>query len=131
MVNILLVSHSHQIAKSVYEFVLEMKQNNFDFEYIGGIDNGQSYGTDPTIIKNTIINLTKQRDLLIIYDLGSSLLNTQLALQMIDDNTILDKVHIVNCAFLEGSLVAVTSNVENASAKELKGIIEKQCQIQK
>ena len=83
MVNILLVSHSHQIVKSVYEFMLEMKNNDFMFDYVGGIENGKHFGTNPMEIQEKITNMTKDRELVIIYDLGSSLMNTEVALQLV------------------------------------------------
>lgn len=131
MVNILLVSHSHELAKATHDFAKEMKQADFKFEFVGGIDGGKSFGSDSIEISNKIKELTTDRELVVLYDLGSSLLNTQLALQLINDEKITNKVTTVNCAFVEGTIIAVSSNVENTTGKELKEIIEQQCQIQK
>ena len=130
MVNILLVSHSHQIAKSVYEFMLEMKSNDFMFDYIGGIENGTHFGTNPIEIQEKILSMTKNRELVIIYDLGSSLMNTEVAIQLSGD-AITKKVQIITCAFLEGTLVAISSNNGEITAKEMKELVESQCKINK
>ncbi len=131
MVNILLISHSKNIAKSVYEFANEMKQGNFVFDYIGGIEEVKVFGTNPMEIADKIRELTKNSELLIIYDLGSSLLNSQMAMQMINDENIQRKVAFVDCAFLEGTIIAVSSNVETTTANELKEFVESQCKITK
>ena len=130
MVNILLVSHSHQIAKSVYEFMLEMKNNDFMFDYVGGIENGTHFGTNPMEIQEKITNMTKDRKLVIIYDLGSSLMNTEVALQLIGKE-IAEKTQIITCAFLEGTLVAISSNNGDINAKQMKELVELQCKINK
>ena len=130
MVNILLVSHSHQIAKSVYEFMLEMKNNDFMFDYVGGIENGTHFGTNPMEIQEKILCMTKNRELVIIYDLGSSLMNTEVALQLSGD-AITKKAQIITCAFLEGTLVAISSNNSDINAKQMKELVELQCKINK
>jgi dihydroxyacetone kinase phosphotransfer subunit len=130
MVNILLVSHSHQIAKSVHEFMSEMKNGDFMFDYIGGIENGTHFGTNPMEIQEKILNMTKDRELVVIYDLGSSLMNTDVALQLVGDE-IAKKTATITCAFLEGTLVAVSSNSGDINAKEMKELVESQCKISK
>lgn len=130
MVNILIVSHSRQIAESAFKFISEMKKGEFSFDFVGGINNGSSFGTDPNEIKTKIESLTKDKELLIIYDLGSSLMNTKMALSMLD-KSIQDKVQIANCAFIEGTLVAITSDVKDTTATSLKELVEQQTKIQK
>jgi dihydroxyacetone kinase-like protein len=127
LVNILIVSHSANLAKSVYEFVSEMKNGDFEFTYIGGIEGGKHFGTDPSVIKSTIERLTQSSELLLIYDMGSSKMNSEVAINMLDDST-KQRVYIANCAFLEGTLTAVVSN-NTKNAKELKELVESQTKI--
>ncbi len=130
MVNILLVSHSHQVAKSVHEFMSEMKNGEFMFDYIGGIENGTPFGTNPMEIQEKIANMTKDKELVIIYDLGSSLMNTDVALQLLGEE-VAKKTAVITCAFLEGTLVAVSSNNGDIDANGMKVLVESQCKINK
>ncbi|MDR2823495.1 MAG: dihydroxyacetone kinase [Mycoplasmataceae bacterium] len=130
MVNILLVSHSKALAQATVGFINEMKKGDFLFEYVAGIEDGKAFGTDPMVIRETISNLTKDRELLVIYDLGSSQMNTEMAYQMLE-STVQSRTEIAKCAFLEGALVAVTSNTDEVTALQLKQIVESQAQIAK
>jgi dihydroxyacetone kinase-like protein len=127
LVNILLVSHSANLAKSVHEFVSEMKNGDFQFVQLGGIENGKHFGSDPNVIKSTIVDLIHSSELLIIYDMGSSKMNTEMAFNMLDEKQ-KQRVQICNCAFLEGTLTAVVSN-QTKSAIELKELVESQAKI--
>ena len=62
MVNILMVSHSKPLAKAAYDFVNEMKMKDFSFEWIGGIDDGKSFGTNPLEIATKLKEMLKQKN---------------------------------------------------------------------
>lgn len=128
-VNILIISHSYDVAKSVTTFVSEMKNGDYTLDYVGGIENHTKFGTDVNEIKAKIEKLTEHNELLIIPDLGSSKLNTDLALKTLPEN-ITKKIAVATCAFLEGSLTAVVSNV-NTTAKDLKELVENQVKVNK
>ncbi|MDR3330032.1 MAG: dihydroxyacetone kinase subunit L [Mycoplasmataceae bacterium] len=128
-VNILIVSHSEPLAKATIAFVSEMKNGDFALEYIAGIDSGAHFGSDPQVIKNKIEQLTIQSELLIIYDLGSSKMNTEMAFSMLTPD-VQARVKVASCAFLEGTLIAVTSN-SGTSAQELKELVESQAKMEK
>ncbi|MDR3257462.1 MAG: dihydroxyacetone kinase subunit L [Mycoplasmataceae bacterium] len=128
-VNILVVSHSEPLAKATVTFVSEMKSGDFKLDYIAGIDGGAHFGSDPQIIKNKIEQLTVDAELLIIYDLGSSKMNTEMAYSMLAPE-IQARVKIASVAFVEGTLIAVVSNHGN-SADELKATVESQAKIEK
>lgn len=130
MVNILVVSHSRNLAKAAVEFVSEMKNGKFTLDYVAGINNGKDFGTDPSEIVNKIQKLTKNSELLIIYDLGSSKMNTEMAMSMLDSK-ISKKVAIANVAFVEGLLIAVTSNTDDVTIKSLKTTVESQAKVEK
>lgn len=130
MVNILVISHSKKMADAIIDFANLVKTDNFEFVSIGGINNGKDYGTDEKLIEKSIATLTKNRDLVIIYDLGTSLLNTRSALDKMDQK-IQKRVYIADCAFLEGTLVAVTSNSETCNGYSIKKLLEEQCRVAK
>jgi dihydroxyacetone kinase phosphotransfer subunit len=128
-VNILVVSHSEPLAKATVAFVSEMKSGDFKLDYIAGIEGGAHFGSDPQLIKNKIEQLTVDAELLIIYDLGSSKMNTEMAYSMLTPD-IQTRVKIASCAFVEGTLIAVVSNHGN-SAVDLKNTVESQTKIEK
>ena len=129
LVNILVVSHSAPLAKAVVEFASEMKNGDFEVAQIGGIEGGKHFGSDPQIIKTTIERLITSSELLIIYDMGSSKMNVDVAMNMLDEKQ-KQRVQVASCAFLEGTLTAIVSN-HTQSAKELKQIVESQVKINK
>jgi dihydroxyacetone kinase-like protein len=128
-VSILLISHSQLLAKSTLEFASEMKTGDFLFEYVGGIENGKLFGTDPQQIKQSIQRLATNAEVLIIYDLGSSKMNAEMAISLLPQEYT-SRVRIASCAFVEGAVIAVSSN-NTTSANELCETVESQAHVNK
>jgi dihydroxyacetone kinase-like protein len=128
-VNVLLVSHSEALAKATLQFANEMKTNNFTFTYVAGMDNGKLFGTNPQEIKTCMQKLIVDAELLIIYDLGSSKMNSEMAISLLPPDCA-QRIKISNCAFVEGSIIAVSSN-STMKATELCEIVEAQVGINK
>jgi dihydroxyacetone kinase-like protein len=128
-VSILLISHSEQLAKATIQFANEMKSGDFAFEYIAGIENGKLFGTDPQEIKRRIEKLVINSEVLIIYDLGSSKMNSEMAISLLPPDYA-KRVKIASCAFVEGAIIAVSSN-NTTSAEELCQITESQMHVDK
>ncbi|MDR1234472.1 MAG: dihydroxyacetone kinase subunit L [Mycoplasmataceae bacterium] len=126
-VSILVVSHSEPLAKATVDFANEMKNGDFSFRYVAGIENGKVFGTDPQIIKKAIETLSLNSEVLLIYDLGSSKMNSELAISLLSSE-MQHRVQIAHCAFVEGTIVAVSSN-NTQSAIELKNIVESQMKV--
>ena len=132
MCNILLVSHSKPLAQSTYDFVNEMKQKDFKLDFVGGTDHGKQFGSDPLEIVEKYKQLLKSGSgILVIYDLGSSLLNAKTALELLENEDDKNKIEFAQVGFVEGSLVAVCSNNEQMTPAQLKQTIEAQCKINK
>ena len=132
MCNILLISHSLELAKSVYDFISQMKQKDFKLDYVGGTDHGSKFGSDPLEIKEKLKQLLQSgTGILVCYDLGSSLLNGQSAVELLENSNDKNKIQFANAAFVEGSLIAVCSNNDGMTPQQLKTIVENQCHIKK
>ena len=132
MCNILIISHSHDLAKAVYDFINQMKQKDFKLDYVGGTDHGSKFGSDPLEIKEKYQQLLQSGNgILVCYDLGSSLLNGQSAVNLLEKEEDKNKIQFANAAFVEGALIAVCSNNDEMTPQQLKTIIEGQCQIKK
>lgn len=106
MISFLLVSHSKKITDGLKEMIDEMSLNkdNITTFSIGGTKDGR-LGTDPIAIYEAI-EMRKMDDAILIFtDLGSAVLSSEIAVDMIDDE-LKQKVHIVDCALVEGAFIA-------------------------
>jgi len=123
MVNILVVSHSNALAKAVVDLLSEMKTEDFKFDYIGGIENGTAFGNDPMELKAKLDNFDDGDGILIHADMGSSIMSSQMAISMFDEERA-KKIKLVNAPFFESILAAVVSNQPNITVEELLAIAE-------
>lgn len=119
MVGIVVVSHSKKLAEEVIELAKEMKKN--DFPLINGSGtSGDFLGSDPMIIKNAIENAYTDKGVIIYVDLGSSILNTEMAIDFIDEDSFdKSKIKIADAPIVEGLISAVAINDENATLDEI------------
>jgi dihydroxyacetone kinase DhaKLM complex PTS-EIIA-like component DhaM len=117
------------LAKATYDFISEMKSGNFGLEIVAGLDGGERLGTSVKEIHDAMIKLTQFSELVVIYDLGSSKLNSHEAFNLLDKEQ-QKKVQFISCAFVEGALTAVVSN-SGKSAEDLKNLVESQAKIEK
>lgn len=130
MINILAISHSNQLAKAAVGFVSEMKNDKVVLNMIAGINGGKDFGTDVSEIIESIKKTNSGDGVIIICDLGSSIMNAQMAIEMLDED-ISSKVRIADACFVEGLLVAVTSVRDNVSIDDLVKEIEAGSRIKK
>jgi len=107
MVNILLVSHSHQLAQGAAELVRQMApSDSVKIEVAAGIgENNEDLGTNAAEIMEKLIELQSPEGILVLMDLGSALLSTDMALEMLEDD---QKTNIRMCPapFVEGAIAA-------------------------
>lgn len=119
MVGIVVVSHSKNLAKEVIYLAEEMKRHNFPL-LNGSGTNGDYLGSDPMIIKENIEKAYTKDGCIIFVDLGSSVLNTQMAIEFIDDNLFdKNKIVIADAPLVEGLISAVSINDEKATVEEI------------
>ncbi|WP_026389809.1 dihydroxyacetone kinase phosphoryl donor subunit DhaM [[Acholeplasma] multilocale] len=130
MIGIVVVSHSHKLAKAAIEFVSEMQFEDFNLMSCAGINDGIDFGTDPMLIKSTIEKADSGSGVLVICDLGSSIMNTEMAINFLDLE-LQAKTLIADAPFLEGLLVAVTSNSFEINLDDLKTKVEKESRTKK
>lgn len=122
----ILVSHSNKLANGLKDILEQINMNNSQIIAIGGIDD--RLGTDPLRIKRTIEKYKDADNIFIIGDIGSSIMGTQMAIDMLEDD-LRDKVIMLDAPIVEGAVSAlVTSSVTNDinkiinSANESKSI---------
>lgn len=107
MVSIVLVSHSRKITDGLKEMIEEMVDSTGDVEIhsTGGTDDGR-LGTDAVAIYNIIEQSKKHKNILIFADIGSAILSTETAIDLIEDEELKSKVTLVDAPLVEGAFVA-------------------------
>ncbi len=111
-VGIVLVSHSQKVTEGLKDLILEMNGDNVNVHSAGGTDDGR-LGTSATIIMSKIEELQDCENILIFYDMGSALLSTETAIDLLDED-LQAKCKIVEGPIVEGAFVAsVQSTVTN------------------
>lgn len=118
MVSMVIISHSKKIAEGVKELALQMTPE-ISIAAAGGTKD-ESIGTDIDIILQAINKVYSEDGVVILFDLGSSLMNAEMALEFLSDDK-KDKVKIIDAALVEG---AITGAVEISMDKSLKEIME-------
>lgn len=104
MVGIVLVSHSHLQAVGLQEMAAQMSRGLVNIAAAGGVDE-QTMGTNAERIYQAIQNVYTYDGVLILFDLGSALLSTQLAIDMFPSD---QQVHIKlsDAPMVEGAIAA-------------------------
>lgn len=110
MISILLTSHSRKVVEGLKEILVQMAPG-VNIQISGG-DNEGNLGSNFEEI-NEIINKYATGDgLVVFFDLGSSMLNCQMAIDMLDEEK-KSKVYLSGTPLIETSVqVAVSASVE-------------------
>ena len=102
MVGIVIVSHSKKVAEGVVELAQQMAGANDHIIPCGGMEDG-SIGTDAVRIMEAIQEADTGDGVAILVDLGSGILSTQTALDLLEE-----PIHavIADAPILEGAIAA-------------------------
>ena len=122
MVSLVLISHSKKIVEGIKELVSQMS-DDVKIAIAGGTDDNR-IGTDAIKIMSAIEDVYSDDGILIFYDLGSALINAELALDMIDEK-IKNKVEISKSSLVEGAFVAGIESSMGKNMEEIKKSLEK------
>ncbi|HEY9575805.1 MAG TPA: dihydroxyacetone kinase phosphoryl donor subunit DhaM [Lachnospiraceae bacterium] len=119
MVGFVVVSHSKALAEETVRLALEMKHSEFPLINGSGTE-GDYFGSNPLIIKEAIEKAYTEEGVLVFVDLGSSVLNTQIAMDFLDtDKYNLEKIKIADAPLVEGLIAAVAMNDTKASLADI------------
>lgn len=111
-VNLVLVSHSLQLAEGVRELAAQMTQGKVRIAVAGGTADGR-LGTDANAILAAIEEVRGPEGVLVLVDLGSAVLSTQLAIEQLPDGPG-GQVLLSNAPFVEGAVIAaVEASIES------------------
>ncbi len=115
-VSLVLVSHSRQLAEGVRELAGQMTQGKVKIAVAGGTADGR-LGTDATAIRAAIEDVRGPEGVLILVDLGSAVLSTQMAIEQLSNGE--GRVVLSNAPFVEGAVIAA---VEASIDKDLDDV---------
>ncbi len=109
MINILLASHSKKLADGLREILIQMAP---DVKILAsGGDKDGNIGSNFDEINELINKYAKDDGLIIFFDLGSSMMNCQMAIDMLDEEK-KSKVYLSGTPLVETSVqVAVNASV--------------------
>ena len=119
MLGFVVVSHSKDLAEAVIHLANEMKR--YDFPLINGSGtDGDFLGSNPLIIKEAILNAKTDKGALVFVDIGSSVLNTQVAIDFLADEGVdIENIKIADAPLVEGLIATVAINDEKADIESI------------
>lgn len=115
-VGIVLISHSAELVKGL-QVLLNQIQPDVPIAIAGGTEDG-GIGTDPFAIKEAIELVYSEKGVVLFFDLGSALLNAEMAIEMLGNK---ENMKLVDAPIVEGSYVAV---VESGCCSSLLDVVQ-------
>jgi len=112
-VSIVLVSHSEEIARGLKK-LLEQVQPGVAIAACGGMDG--EIGTNAFAIKEAIESVYSEKGVLVLFDLGSGYLNTEMAIEMLDNQ---ENIKISDAPLVEGAYAAAVESGIGGSLEEV------------
>lgn len=125
-VNLVIVSHSAQLAEGVREVACSVAGAGVQVAAVGGLrdDDGSSIlGTDALAILAAIRSVWSAAGVLLLVDLGSSVLSAECAIDMLEPDQ-RSRCLISNAPLVEGALVAAIEAGMGRSLAEVNAAAE-------
>jgi phosphoenolpyruvate-protein phosphotransferase/dihydroxyacetone kinase phosphotransfer subunit len=118
-VALVLVSHSRALARAAVALAAEMLHGrDVRIEVAAGLDD-TTFGTDAVRIKEAIERVDGPDGVVVLMDLGSAVLSTELALDLLADPTTRDRVILSPAPIVEGLIVAAVAAAGGAGRVEV------------
>ena len=113
MVGIVIVSHSQKLAEGVIDLAALMAPET-PMRAAGGMEDG-GFGTSFEKINNAIEEIYSDDGVVILMDLVSAVMTTEMVLEMMEDRNI----KMIDCPIVEGAIAAAVVAAGNASMDEV------------
>jgi phosphocarrier protein FPr len=118
-VGLVVVSHSRALARAAVALAAEMLHGRaVAIEVAAGLDD-TTFGTDAISIKDAIERVDGPAGVVVLMDLGSAVLSTELALDLIADPSVRERVTLSPAPIVEGLIVAAVAAAGGASRAEV------------
>lgn len=125
-VGIVLVSHSEKVANGIKEIIMEVAQE-VPVATAGGTDSGE-IGTSFVKIVAAIEEACTDKGAIIFYDLGSAMMNAEMAVEQFSEKNVRIAEHI---PILEGAYVAAVESSMNKDVEEILSVLKNSFQHSK
>lgn len=122
MIGIVLVSHSEKITDGIKEMIQEMTGPGVLIHSAGGTDDGR-LGTSAVKIMDSIHLCRECKRILLFADIGSAILSTEAALDLIDEE-LKEKCVFVDGPIVEGSFVAAVQSIVSDNLDDILREVE-------
>ncbi len=120
MINILIASHSKDLARGLKDLVSQMA-SDINIEYSGGSEDGELGSNFQEI--NEKMNSLAEDGLVVFFDLGSSMMNVQTAYDMLDDD-LKEKVILAGSPLVESAVEISVMINEKTKLSDIKQMLE-------
>ncbi|QVK02195.1 PTS-dependent dihydroxyacetone kinase phosphotransferase subunit DhaM [Mycoplasma mycoides subsp. capri] len=118
MVGIVVISHSNKIANGVVDLAKQMA-NEVKIIPAGGTKDNL-IGTDIDLITDAINKAWDPNDgVILLFDLGSALMNAQMAIEMLEPDK-QNKIKIIDAALVEGTILAAINSSMNKNIDQIQ-----------
>lgn len=118
-VGLVVVSHSRALARAAVALAAEMLHGRpVQIEVAAGLDD-TTFGTDAVAIKEAIERADGPAGVVVLMDLGSAVLSAELALDLLADPTVRERVTLSPAPIVEGLIVAAVAAAGGASRAEV------------
>jgi multiphosphoryl transfer protein len=125
MVGLVVVGHSRALARAAVALASEMvPDRQVPIEVAAGLDD-TTFGTDATAIMDAITSADQGDGVVVLMDLGSAVLSTELALELLEGG-VRERVTLSAAPLVEGLVAAAVSAAGGAAPEALAG---KQAQL--
>jgi dihydroxyacetone kinase phosphotransfer subunit len=119
MVGLVVVSHSAKAAEGIAEVAAQMGSADAEIVPAGGAPDGD-IGTSADRIREAIESADAGDGVVVLVDLGSAVMNAELAIEMLDADGSDIEVEIADAPILEGTLnAAVTAAGSKATVESV------------
>jgi multiphosphoryl transfer protein len=119
LVGLVVVSHSRTLANAAVALASEMLHGKpVRIEVAAGLDE-QTLGTDAVAIKAAIEQVAGPAGVVVLMDLGSAVLSAELALELLDDPGLGDRIVLSPAPLVEGLVVAAVAAAGGADRFEV------------
>ncbi|QDY87558.1 dihydroxyacetone kinase phosphoryl donor subunit DhaM [Mycoplasma anserisalpingitidis] len=115
MINFVVVSHSKKLAEAAIELASIMKNSEFKIVNAAGLVDSDGFGTDVQKVIEAINSVNEDDGVLVFCEIGSSLMSSQMAVEMMGD----EKIILVDAPFVESLMAATATNNENITLEQL------------
>ncbi|MEW9093495.1 MAG: dihydroxyacetone kinase phosphoryl donor subunit DhaM [Clostridiaceae bacterium] len=121
MVGMVLISHSFKIGEGLKELALQMAPE-VNISVAAGTKDGR-IGTDIDLIIAAIEEVYSEDGVVILFDLGSALMNAEMALEFLEEDKE-HKIEIVDTPLVEGAITGAVEISIGKNIREVKELLE-------